>query len=147
MFTVIYNAGTGILRAIGDSRTPLYILAFTSVLNIGLDVLFVAVFHWGTAGVGIATILADDIQVSVRLIGDTLALATLNDFARNMVDHPDVLARLGALASETAGRPIRVQTTTPDAPELQRSASEINDRLEALRQFDIVQFIDHSTED
>ena len=58
-----------------------------------------------------------------------------------------VLARLGALASETAGRSIRVQTTTPDAPELQRSASEINDRLEALRQFDIVQFIDHSTED
>ncbi len=97
--------------------------------------------------IGIATILADDLQVSVRLIGDTLALATLNDFARNMVDHPDVLARLGALASETAGRSIRVQTTAPDAPELQRSASEINDRLEALRQFDIVQFIDHSTED
>ena len=63
MFTVIYNAGTGILRAIGDSRTPLYILAFTSVLNIGLDVLFVAVFHWGTAGVGIATILAQGLSM------------------------------------------------------------------------------------
>ena len=63
MFTVIYNAGTGILRAIGDSSTPLYILAFTSVLNIGLDVLFVAVFHWGTAGVGIATILAQGLSM------------------------------------------------------------------------------------
>ena len=63
MFTVIYNAGTGILHAIGDSRTPLYILAFTSVLNIGLDVLFVAVFHWGTAGVGIATILAQGLSM------------------------------------------------------------------------------------
>lgn len=63
MFTVIYDAGTGILRAIGDSRTPLYILAFTSVLNIGLDVLFVAVFHWGTAGVGIATILAQGLSM------------------------------------------------------------------------------------
>ena len=63
MFTVIYNAGTGILRAIGDSRTPLYILAVTSLLNIGLDVLFVAVFGWGTAGVGIATILAQGLSM------------------------------------------------------------------------------------
>ena len=63
MFTVIYNCGTGILRAIGDSRTPLYILAVTSVLNIGLDVLFVVVFHWGTAGVGIATILAQGLSM------------------------------------------------------------------------------------
>ena len=63
MFTVIYNCGTGILRAIGDSRTPLYILAVTSVLNIILDVLFVAVFGWGTAGVGIATILAQGLSM------------------------------------------------------------------------------------
>ena len=63
MFTVIYNCGTGILRAVGDSRTPLYILAVTSALNIGLDVLFVAVFGWGTAGVGIATILAQGLSM------------------------------------------------------------------------------------
>ncbi len=63
MFTVIYNCGTGILRAIGDSRSPLYVLAVTSVLNIILDVLFVAVFGWGTAGVGIATIVAQGISV------------------------------------------------------------------------------------
>ncbi len=63
MFTVIYNSGTGILRAIGDSRTPLYILAVTSFLNIGLDVLFVALFNWGTAGVGAATILAQGLSM------------------------------------------------------------------------------------
>ena len=63
MFTVIYNCGTGILRAVGDSRSPLYVLAVTSALNIILDVLFVAVFGWGTAGVGIATIIAQGISV------------------------------------------------------------------------------------
>lgn len=63
MFTVIYNCGTGILRAIGDSRRPLHILAVTSVLNILLDLLFVGVFSWGTAGVGFATILAQGISV------------------------------------------------------------------------------------
>lgn len=63
MFTVIYNCGTGILRAIGDSRTPLYILAATSVINVGFDVFFVGVFQWGTAGVGIATILAQGLSM------------------------------------------------------------------------------------
>jgi putative MATE family efflux protein len=63
MFTVIYNCGTGILRAVGDSRSPLYVLALTSVLNIALDLLFVASLGWGTAGVGIATIIAQGISV------------------------------------------------------------------------------------
>lgn len=63
MFMVIYNCGTGILRAIGDSQSPLHILAITSTVNIFLDLLFVGVFQWGTAGVGIATIIAQGISV------------------------------------------------------------------------------------
>ena len=63
MFTVIYNCGTGILRAVGDSRDPLQILAVTSVLNIILDVVFVAAVGWETAGVGIAPILSQGISV------------------------------------------------------------------------------------
>ena len=90
--------------------------------------------------IGTAAILGDDLQVSARLQGDTLILAMHNDFARNMVDRPDVLSRLGALASEVAGRSVRVQTVAPDAPELRRSALELNERLESLRQFDIVKF-------
>ena len=71
LFTVIYNCGTGILRAVGDSTSPLAVLAVTSILNIILDFLFVAVFGWGTAGVGIATILAQGVSVLLihRLIG------------------------------------------------------------------------------
>ena len=90
--------------------------------------------------VGTAAILADDLQVKARLNGDTLTIATCNDFAKNMVDRPDVLAALGALAGEVARRPIRVTSTTPDAPELTRNTAELNERLESLRQFDIVTF-------
>ena len=63
MFTVIYNCGTGILRAIGDSASPLYVLMLTTVLNIGLDLLFVIAFGWGIAGVGIATIVAQGLSM------------------------------------------------------------------------------------
>lgn len=55
---MFYNVGSGILRAVGDSRRPLYFLCFSSVINIGLDLLFVLVFHMGIAGVAYATIIA-----------------------------------------------------------------------------------------
>jgi len=53
-----YNAVSSILRAVGDSRTPLYFLILSAVLNIGLNVLFVAVFRMGVAGVAYATVIA-----------------------------------------------------------------------------------------
>lgn len=55
---LIYNMGSGILRAVGDSVRPLLFLIFTSILNTVLDLLFVIVFHWGIAGVAIATIIS-----------------------------------------------------------------------------------------
>lgn len=63
MFTVIYNSGAGILRAVGDSRTPFYSLLISSIINIGLDILFVATFSWGTIGVALATVLSQAISV------------------------------------------------------------------------------------
>lgn len=55
---LLFNIGSGILRAIGDSRGPLYVLAFCTVLNIALDVLMVAVLQMATAGAALATILS-----------------------------------------------------------------------------------------
>ncbi len=54
----LYNCVAAILRGVGDSRTPLYFLMVSSVLNIILDLLFVRVFHWGVVGAGVATIIA-----------------------------------------------------------------------------------------
>ena len=56
--TMLYNMGSAILRAVGDSKRPLYFLILASVLNIFLDLLFVINFSWGVAGVAYATIIA-----------------------------------------------------------------------------------------
>lgn len=53
---VIYNMGTGVLRAVGDARRPLYFLIAASVCNIILDLLLVVVFHLGILGVAVATV-------------------------------------------------------------------------------------------
>ena len=55
---MLYNMGTNILRAIGDSKRPLYFLIAASLVNIVLDVVFIAVFGWGVAGAALATVLS-----------------------------------------------------------------------------------------
>lgn len=55
---VFYNLTSSILRALGDSRTPLISIIISCFVNIGLDLLFVFGFHWGVAGAAIATALA-----------------------------------------------------------------------------------------
>jgi putative MATE family efflux protein len=53
-----YNINAGILQGLGDSKTPLRFLIVSTVINVILDLVFVAVFNWGVAGVAIATIIA-----------------------------------------------------------------------------------------
>ena len=56
--TMLYNMGSAILRAVGDSKRPLYFLILASILNIFLDLLFVIKFESGVAGVAYATIIS-----------------------------------------------------------------------------------------
>lgn len=60
--TMFYNSASSILRGIGDSKTPLYFLVFSSVLNIILDYCFIRFFHMGTDGAAYATVLAQGIS-------------------------------------------------------------------------------------
>ena len=60
--TVLYNACTCVLRAVGDSKTPLYFLIVSSVLNIVLDIVFILFCKWGVAGAAIATVLAQAVS-------------------------------------------------------------------------------------
>ncbi len=60
---VMYNICKGIMNALGDSRRPLYYLIFSSVLNIGLDLLFVAVFGWGVWSAALATTISQAVSV------------------------------------------------------------------------------------
>ncbi len=63
LFTSIYNVGSGVLRAVGNSRDPFIYLAIASGVNIVLDVVFVLVFDMGVMGVAVATVLAQAISV------------------------------------------------------------------------------------
>lgn len=55
---ILYNMSAGILRSVGDSRTPLYFLIFATVVNIGVDFLFICAFKMGVSGAAYATIIS-----------------------------------------------------------------------------------------
>ncbi len=62
--SLIYNFGASILRAIGDTRRPLYILAFSGIVNVVLNLVFVIKFHMGVSGVAIATAVSNYISAA-----------------------------------------------------------------------------------
>ena len=63
--TVYYNLSSNVIRALGNSRTPLYFLIFSVFMNIFLDLLFVVKFRWGIEGAGWATVLAQAISTVI----------------------------------------------------------------------------------
>ena len=67
-FVFFYNIATGIFSALGDSKTPFYFLAVSSLSNIAVDIWFVKVFHMGVAGVAWATFLCQGISCILAMI-------------------------------------------------------------------------------
>ena len=65
---MIYNMGSAIMRAVGDSRRPFRYLVVAAVTNTVLDLLFVLVFNWGVAGVAAATIIAQGLSATLTVI-------------------------------------------------------------------------------
>ena len=61
-FTCLYNIYAAALRSVGDSRTPVRYLVLSSLLNMAMDLLFVAGFGWGVFGAGLATLLAQAVS-------------------------------------------------------------------------------------
>ena len=67
VFNVLYNMLTGILNAAGNSKRPLYYLAAASITNIILDLLFIAIFHFGVEGAAIATVISQALSCILAL--------------------------------------------------------------------------------
>ena len=65
---MLYNMGSGILRAIGDSQRPFYFLVVSALTNVVLDLVFVLVFKMGVSGVAIATVVAQTLSAALVLI-------------------------------------------------------------------------------
>ncbi len=65
---IMYNTCMAIMRALGDSVRPLYYLVISTVINVILDLVFVAAFQWGAAGAAIATVIAQGISFLLCLV-------------------------------------------------------------------------------
>ena len=68
IFLFGYNGTSAILRGLGDSKTPLYLLIGSVGLNIVLDLIFVPVLHWGVAGVAVATVISEACAFIAQII-------------------------------------------------------------------------------
>lgn len=67
-FLFMYNAATAVFTALGNSKTPLYLLIFSVLLNIALNVLFTVVFKWGVKGIAWATFIAQGIACVLAFV-------------------------------------------------------------------------------
>ena len=65
---MIYNIGSAIMRAVGDSRRPFIFLVISAVINTVLDLVFVRAFGWGVAGVAVATIIAQGASALLAVV-------------------------------------------------------------------------------
>ena len=68
VFSMLYNFGSAILRATGDTQRPLIYLAVAGLANVGMNIFFVTVFHMNVAGVALATMISHAISASLILL-------------------------------------------------------------------------------
>lgn len=99
---IVYNMGSGILRAVGDSKRPLYFLCFCTVFNIAFDLLFVVAFHWGVAGVAYATILAEFLSAVLTWWVLAYSQTPYQLHARNLKIDGPILKRIIGIGFPTA---------------------------------------------
>ena len=100
---LVYNMGTAVLRAVGDSRRPLYFLMAASLCNIVLDLLLVVVFHLGVLGVAIATVASQLLSAVLVVLALTRAEgASFQLFPRSLTIHPQPLQAILRVGVPTA---------------------------------------------
>ena len=68
IFTTLYNLTASILRAVGNSKVPLYFLILSALLNVVLDLFFIMVLSWGVAGAAIATVISQGVSGILCLV-------------------------------------------------------------------------------
>lgn len=104
--SMLYNMGASILRAVGNARKPLYFLIISSLLNVGLDLLFVVVFRMGVVGAGIATVLAQVVSAALMLFSLVRTSQPYGVQLRRVRLHGDVLRQVLRM-----GLPIGLQSS------------------------------------
>lgn len=103
---MIYNIGAGIMRAVGDSRRPLYFLIVSALLNTVLDLLFVVAFDMEVRGVALATIISQGISAALVMIVLTRSHTTYRILWHKLRIHVPILKRVIKI-----GLPAAIQAT------------------------------------
>ena len=98
IFLFIYNICTGVFQSLGDSKTPLYFLIGSSIGNIILDLIFVAVFHWDVAGVAWATFIAQGAACILAVLALFKRLKAVETKGRIVIFSFSMLKRIAAIA-------------------------------------------------
>ena len=93
-FTVVYNFCAAILRAAGDTRSPLIFLTLSGVINVVLNVFFVTVFHMNVAGVALATIISQGIAATLSTVALMRRIDACQLQLRRMRIHKRVLKKI-----------------------------------------------------
>ena len=99
---VFYNLFSGLLRAVGDSKTPLYFLCLSSALNVVLDLLFVVTFSMGVAGAAWATILSQGVSALLCLVYMLKKFPILRTGRADWAWHGPMVRRLARMGIPTA---------------------------------------------
>lgn len=99
---LVYNMGSGILRAVGDSTRPFYFLVVAAVLNIVLDIVFVVCFHMGVAGVALATVLSQLVSSILTVIVLLRTDSCVKLIPKDMRIDPQMLGKIVKIGIPTA---------------------------------------------
>ena len=92
--TMLYNFGAAILRAVGDTRRPLYFLTLAGIVNVAGDLLFVLVLDMGVAGVAVATVISQIISATLIVLCLMRQDGMCNVNLRRMKFHRDKFLRI-----------------------------------------------------
>ena len=103
---MIYNIGSAIMRAVGDSRRPFLYLVVAAVTNTVLDLLFVIVFKWGVSGVAFATVIAQGLSATLTVISLVRTESCVKISFKGMRFHTDIIRQILVI-----GLPAAIQLT------------------------------------
>jgi len=100
VFTGLYNVFSAVLRGLGDSIHPLLFVLVASVVNIILDVVFIAFFHWNVAGAGLASIIGQAVSVwfSFVYLKRHKELFPFSLHIRDLIPHREISMKIIAIA-------------------------------------------------
>ncbi len=98
VFLFLYNICNAIFNGLGDSKTSLYFLIFSSILNIILDIIFVKDFHWGVAGVAWATFIAQGLSSILAAVALYFRIKKIKTDEEHRIFHLCMLQTMSKIA-------------------------------------------------